>query len=185
MNINLIVLDDKKSDFDSIIDIILSNTDFKTMKITVKQVFNFQENESLIQTFINYKHGGINSEKIYGEEMNKMTTKIPNSGSIVCVIDVNWGYSKDDHLGIEFFKQFLISKCELVNSLMISIIERDELKEEVKGLKFIPKTQRDKKGDVETLGNIFKQSLIDHINALPIIANYSPSNNENIQGADV
>jgi hypothetical protein len=185
MNINVLVLDDKEPDFNKMFEIINSNDDFNSRNIIFQPVFNYANNKLLIQTFINYKHGGILSENIYGEEMKKYVEKIPNSKNLVCIIDVNWGYGKDDHLGIEFFKQFLLNKCELVNSLMISIIERDELKEDFKGLKFIPKTQRDKNGDVETMGKIFTQSLIDHINALPFLVNYSLKKNEDIQGASV
>lgn len=181
--LTIIILEDDKNHFKIIKKII---TDTNIAKISSKFIYNFEENKDLISSYINYKHTGINSEKIYKSKIEEKIKSIPRHHKSICIIDVNWGYSDNDHLGIDFYKDFLLDLVKEKNTIMTSILERSELNREFEGVKFQPKTERDSKGEIQVMGAEFRQKLIDDINALPAVTDISKDNTNNInRGANV
>lgn len=178
--ITILLLDDQETHYNFIKDAILLETSISSEKIESQIFYDFQNCEKLIRTYINFKYAGIKSRKKYEESMKNLIGNIPSdrTDSFICVVDVNWGYSSLDHLGIDFYKEFLLDKVKLENTILISILDRHELKEEFNGLKFIRKSYRDNKGDIEVLGELFKEAIRDSINALPVIINFPNQDDE-------
>lgn len=186
--LDVIILDDKEPDFNVIKDAVLLETFIESEKIESQIVYDYNSCDILIRTYTNFKKAGIKSRIKYENSMKSLVSKISsdNSNSRICIIDVNWGYTANDHFGIDFYKEFLYEKVQIENIIFISILDRSELKEEFSGAKFMHKKYRDDKGDIQTLGELFKEALRDNVNALPAIINFSAKEgNEPIEKAIV